>query len=329
LFSPLPERAGALAGKMGGKNVGTPNRRCVELGDELWQMPEYKRYRELQGVDISIEIFHKNYRALNTTLTFLASDKRAHHFFIVRNHDMLRKAGKEVVFYLHNYVASALSLAEHSRNLYEGKLSELIQPFPGYEERKVRDFHDPLARFILGLRQYCQHRQAPDIDCLVTYSGDHLIRKIRLPLRSLLTFTKWSSEAKAYLQTITDGVDIQQVATIYHDRVMAFHRWVLERHEEIYAEDLKRFRDKEREVLLLQLESNIEHHLLALSKGNTIMKSLDVFTHVLSSEDFIRLEKEPLTPQEQARLAITLYEQKLEIPLPDRLKEKIFRLYEQ
>jgi hypothetical protein len=305
-------------------------RRYVELADELWQMPEYKRYRDLQGVDISIEIFHRNYIALNTTLIFLASDERAEYLFITRNHDKFRRAGKEVVFYLHNYVAAALSLRDHSRNLYTGRLNSSIQPFPGYKERVEKDFmHDPLAQFVERLRVYCQHYNAPNIEVNITFSGGRSARKIRLPLSSLLAFNDWGEKAKAYLSTIEGDVDIQQVATIYHEKVMAFHRWVQERHEEIYAEDFQRFREKEREVLLLQLETNIEHHLLAISKGNTQMKRLDVFTHVLFSEDFVKLEQESLTSYEQACLAIVLYEQKIEIALPERIKEKIFHLFEQ
>src|SRR6266699_783062 len=305
-------------------------RRCVELSDELEQMPENKRYRELQSVDTSIEIFHRNYVALNTALTILASDERVDHIFSVRNRDKLRRAGKEVVFYLHNYVASALSLRDHSRNVYEGRgrLSQLIQPFPGYQERVAKEFkHDPLTCFVERLRVYCQHYSAPSIGVLMTYSGGRMVRKVQLPLESLLAFNDWGEKAKAYLSTLEGDIDLQQVVTIYHEKVMTFHRWVQERHEEVYAEDFQRFREKEREVLLLQLEINIDHHLLAISKGNTIMKRLDVFTYVLSSDDFARLEQESLTLQEQACLAITLYEQKIEIALPEKIKEKIFHLY--
>jgi hypothetical protein len=307
------------------------NRRCMELADELWLMPEYARYRELQSVDISIEIFHRNYVALNTILTVLASDTWLDHIFAVRNHDKLTRAGKEVVFYLHNFVASALSLRDHSRNVYEGRgrLKQLLQPFPGYKERVVSDFaHDPLVHFVERLRVYCQHYSAPRISIHMTYSGGRLVRKVQLPLDSLLAFNDWE-KAKAYLSTLEGDVDLQQVATTYHDKVLAFHRWIQEQHEKVYAEDFQRFRDKERGVLLLQLESNIEHHLLALSKGNTMLKKLDVFTHVLSSGDFAQLEKPSLTSQEQAHLAIALYEQKLEVPLPERIKERIFHLYEQ
>ena len=307
-------------------------RRCMDLSDELWQMPEHTLYRELQGVDISIEIFHRNYVAFNTFLTFIASDERADHLFIERNRDKFRQAGKDVLFYLHTYVASALSLRDHSRNVYEGRgrLKKLIQPFPGYKERVDKEFTlDPLACFVQRLRVYCQHCNAPDIGVPMTYSGGRYVRKIQLPLSSLLTFEEWGEKANAYLSTIKDGVDIQQVATMYYDKVMAFHQWVQEQHEKIYAEDFQRFREKEREVLLLDLEINIEHHLLAISKGNNILKRLDVFTHVLSSGDFARLEQEPLILHEQACLAITLYEQRLETSLPKKIKEKIFQLYEE
>ncbi len=74
---------------------------------------------------------------------------------------------------------------------------------------------------------------------------------------------------------------------------------------------------------------HIEHHLLAISKGNNTLKRLDVFTHVLSSGDFARLEQEPVTLHKQACLAITLYEQRLETSLPEKIKEKIFQLYEE
>jgi hypothetical protein len=60
---------------------------CMDLSDELWQMPEYKLYRDLQGIDISIGVFHRNYVASVTFLTFLASDERAAHLFVLRNHD--------------------------------------------------------------------------------------------------------------------------------------------------------------------------------------------------------------------------------------------------
>jgi hypothetical protein len=217
--------------------------------------------------------------------------------------------------------------------VYEGRgrLKQLIQPFPEYKERVNKDFaHDPLVHFVERLRVYCQHYSAPHVSFHMAYSDadGRFLRKVQLPLDRLLAFSDWE-KAKAYLTTLEGNVDIQQVATTYYEKVMAFHRWVREQHEEVYAADFQRYREKEREVLLLQLEGNIEHQLLDLTNGNTIMKKLDIFTHVLSSEDFAQLELPSLTLQEQARLAITLYEQKLEIPLPVRLKEKIFYLYEQ
>lgn len=309
-------------------------KRCLDLSNELWNMPEYKLYRDLQGIDISISTFHNNYVILNEFLTFLTTDEQAHHLFTVRNHDKLHEAGSHVVLCLHNFVAAAQSLVEHSRNLYVGRLNKSIQLFSEYKERMNREFaSDPLARFVICLRHYCQHYKAPSISVITTttFSDSSLVRKVYLPLDSLRTYDGWNSEAKAYMKTIdSNGVDIQQVAMIYHDRVMKFHQWVQERHEEMYANEFLRFRAKEREVLLLQLEIAVEHYLSSLSKGNShLWNRLDIFTHLLFSKDFARLEQEPVTPYEQACLAIALCEQKLEISLPERVKEKIFQIYEE
>jgi len=293
-------------------------------------MPEHKLYQDLQGIDISISTFHSNYIIVDNFLTSLTSDERTSRIFLVRNRDKLLEAGRHVVFCLHNYVASAQSLVDHSRNLYEGKLNKTIQPFPAYKERVKKEFaDDSLARFVICLRQYCQHYKAPSISVITTFPEGHPTRKIQLPLSSLLTFDRWNSEAKAFLSTIEGGVDIHQVATIYHDRVLAFHQWMQQQHERIYEEDFRRFREKERELLLLQLETNIEHYQLAVSKGNNVLQRLDIFTHVLFSEDFAQLEQKSLSLHEQACLAITLYERKLCISLPEKIKGKIFQMYKE
>ncbi len=188
-------------------------RQCIDLSDELWNMPEHKLYRDFQGIDISISTFHNNYVILNSFLTFLTSDERTNHLLAVRNRDKFLEAGRHVVFCLHNYVASAQSLVDHSRNLYEGKLNESIRPFSDYKERVEKDFaYDPLARFVICLRHYCQHYKAPTISILTTNPSGRLVREVQLPLTSLLTSDRWNSEAKTYLKTIeSNGVDIQQV----------------------------------------------------------------------------------------------------------------------
>jgi hypothetical protein len=303
--------------------------RIAELTRELEQMPEYKLYLSVQGLDLSIYTFHKNYGALNTILTFLSSDERADLFFLRRNRDKLAAVGRDIVCYIHNYVASAQSLIDHTRNLYN-KLYAPGQQFPEYQARVRTEFaQDPLAQFVVSLRQYCQHYKAPEITVETTYPNGlnaRPVRRILLALSDLQTFDGWRPKAREYLRTITKAVDIHEVATAYRHKVMAFYQWVQTRQDETHASEFQRFRAKENELLLLQLDNHIENYFAFRTNAGYPTSKHDVFLDVLSSEDFTQLEQPSLTGHEQAQLAIQLFEKKL--ALPDELKRKIFRLYE-
>jgi len=301
--------------------------KIVELIEELQQMPEQKLYQDLQGFDLSIHTFHKNYVALNTTLTFLTSDARADPLFAVKNRDKRYAVYRDIICYLHNYVDSAMSLIDHSRNLYK-KLYVPKKQFPDYQERVIAEFgKDPLAQFVVCLRQYCQHYKAPNIGVQTTFSNGsnaRPVRKVRLALSDLQTFDSWNKGAKEYLKTVKEAVDIHDVANTYRDKVMGFYQWVETRQNEIHALEFQKFRSKEAELLLLQLDNHIENHFAF--NGDYPMSKHDIFLDVLSSEDFMQLEQTS-PPHKQAQLAITLFEKKL--ALPDEIKEKIFRLYEE
>src|SRR5260370_12308806 len=86
------------------------------------------------------------------------------------------------------------------------------------------------------------------------------MRKVRLALSDLLTFDGWNATAKKYLQTVVEAVDIQQAATEYRDKVMAFYQWVQARQDEIHANEIKRFRAKEAELQLLKVVDRIDSY---------------------------------------------------------------------
>src|SRR5260370_6462808 len=300
----------------------------VNLMHELWQMPEYQLYHDLRGLDISICTFHRNYITVDSLLTFLTSDERADFLFIVKNHDKLVEVGKEIVCALHNYVAAAQSLIDHSRIMYN-KLYLPAQQFPEYQERVTTEFaQDPLAQFVKCLRQYCQHYKAPNIDVQTTYPhgfNARPMRKVRLALSDLLTFDGWNATAKKYLQTVVEAVDIQQVATEYRDKVMAFYQWVQARQDEIHADEIKRFRAKEAELQLLKVVDRIDSYFAFASYRQR--PKHEVFLGILPSEDVDQLELVALAPHEQTQLPIRLLEQ--DFPLSNEIQTQILRLYQE
>ncbi len=131
--------------------------RIQQLMHELQHMPEYQFHTEMEDFWISVYIFEQNYKELREVIGFLESDPRADSLFTMKNRDKLNARGREVIRRLHNFVAAAMSLIDHTRRLYD-KLYAGNNSFPDYKDRVERDFaSDPLSQFVKCLRQYCQH----------------------------------------------------------------------------------------------------------------------------------------------------------------------------
>ena len=234
-------------------------RRIVELGNEIEQLPGFKLYhQDLKGLDISLYIFNRNYTDLRNIITFITTDPRGAIFYTVENRYQLEEFGYDVICRIHNYVAAAKSLVDHTHNLY-GKLYEDTNLFPEYQERVDNEFkYDPLSKFVQDLRRYCQHFKSPIVMFRTTVDGNgRPIRNISIPLDDLQAFKDWSAPAKKYLRTIQEKVDVLEVATAYRDKVNAFHSWFRSRQEEIHADELKELDDKKDELRSLMGDNYI------------------------------------------------------------------------
>lgn len=292
---------------------------------ELREMPEFHLYLELHSLSQSIYVFDKNFIELERLLNFLANDSRANSLFWLRNQDKLQEIDREIIRLLHNFVASALSLIDHTRRLYN-KLYQDTGHFPDYSEKMQITFaNDPLSQFVRDLRRYCQHYKAPDISFVARAVNlqDGLTRSVELPLESLQEFTDWSALAKKYLKGLDSGVDILQIAAAYRNKVIGFYEWFQKRQFEIHDTEINRFRKKESRLLLLQLEDTLD---LALANADYRHGSRDdAFLQIFTSKEFDILEQIPPTSIERPTRAIGFLEERLQIS--EEVKEKIYQLY--
>jgi hypothetical protein len=296
-----------------------------QLMKELPDMPEYHLYVELQQFNNSIYIFDRNFDELHKLIQFLTNDPRVNELYWLENRDKLQMFSREVSRLLHNFVAAAMSLIEHTRRLDE-KLYRDRGRFPDYQKRVDKEFtHDPLARFVKDLRRYCQHRKLPILafTSSLKSSKDRLTRTITLPREEIEAFDDWSADAKKYLNTIKDEVNILEVATSYRNKVIKFYEWFQLRQEEIHSEELKRFQQKEERLLLLMLEDNIDIYLA--NPGGIYKEREEVFLQLFSSREYEQLRSLPDHSRERPARAIELLEEHFIIS--DELKEKIYRLY--
>lgn len=304
-------------------------KRILELMQELAEMPEYQLVMQLQGLSISIYTFDRNYADLCNLITFLASDPRADSLFGLRNRDQLMLVMKDIIRLLHNYVASALSLIDHTRRLHK-KLYADSGDFPDYQSRINRDFaQDPLSQFVRDLRRYCQHYRAPNLDVTESWNrGDERVsRTVNLLVEDLRMFEDWSATATRYLDTAGEKVDVLEVATHYRNKVIAFYEWFQSRQGEIHAEEIQRFREKERELLLLMLEDEIDI-CFAKSRQGIPYRKEEIFLSIFTSKEFEEIDSIPPDSNRRSARAIELLEERY-FPVPEEIKQKIHRLYQQ
>lgn len=300
---------------------------ALKLMSELTLMPEYALVMQLQGFSDSIYAFDKNFQDLIGLIDFLANDPRAEPLYWLRNRDRLALAMRDIIRLTHNYVTAALSLIDHTRRLHE-KLYGNGDAFPEYHARLTVEFAlDPLSQFVKCLRQYCQHYRAPNLEVTVSWTqGDQRpTRAFSLLKTDLESFDGWSTTARKYLATVTEAVDIARMAAEYRDKVIAFYKWYQSRQEEIHADDLHRFREKERQLLSLMLEEKIALSFAESRQGVPHRKD-DIFTSVFTSREFDDLERIPRDSPDHALRAIELLEQRFFL-VSEETKQSIVRLF--
>lgn len=234
---------------------------------------------------------------------------------------------REIVRMIHNFVASAKSLIDHTRRIYN-KQYKKSNSMPDYEMVINETFaKDPLSSFLGDLRRYCQHYKAPNIELEAFFKTMEHEPSFAFYLRKddLLTFKDWTSPSKKFLNQIENEVDFLEVAGLYRDKVLKFHTWFNNKRKEIHTEEIERFQERENKLLLLELEDHIEF-TAALSIQGFPHRKDDLFLPFFSPSDFDKLEQIPRESQERPLQAIKWIEER-HFRLPDKIKERIIALY--
>lgn len=226
----------------------------VQLDKALRQTAEFAITDEIRSFSRSIELFDGNYRELRDLLLFFEDINKSIYLEQDGNDIERRRLLREIVRFMHNYVAAAMSLIEHSRIHYR-KLYERNQLFPEYQKKVDAVFKDdPLSCFVKDLRQFFQHYALPGISLQMNWTKATGImeRTVRLSLVDLKGF-KWSSTAKQFFTAQTEDIDLLKLTNAYHEKVTAFYQWFQRRQEQLHATDFKKVAEAKQQMLRLAL----------------------------------------------------------------------------
>jgi len=223
--------------------------RVVDTLRELEEAPAQKRLDAIKALRHSFYVFTTNYEELERALTYHDDTGNLRELWEVRKQYRLRQLQRELLRLLHNFVAAALSLIDHTRVLYR-KLYEPYGLMPLYTQQVAHSFHkDGASQFVVGLRKFCQHYRLPNLTSLVSFEREKaLALSIYLPKADLAGFDGWSSVAKVYLDQSPDQIDIRRCLREYYVNVRQFYGWFGEQQQAIHAPDVAEVNELAREL---------------------------------------------------------------------------------
>jgi hypothetical protein len=207
---------------------------------------------DLQGLKRGLGVLLGNCEELLGFLSSTDDPLTAIRLWAVQNREGFERHLDEVDRLLHNVVAAAMSLREHSyrvrdRWLQADQRDNLREE---YNDRARQVFRDSwTAQFVAGLRIIVQHRKLPR---LLGYAehvpGQAFISKIVLDTADVLQVYDWNAAMRASLEARDEPIALDEIVTEYRDAVVGFHGWFVSALRERNAQALRDFELGRREL---------------------------------------------------------------------------------
>lgn len=189
-------------------------------------------------VRASHRIFDANSQELGELLVLNASDEFASVLWDVRNRALLDGFLDEATRRLHNYVASAMSLVDHTRKAISKVYPPAGRARAEYDERVRADFAEsPEIRFIQDLRVLLLHVDALNVNARFRWDRtEGTKRELMLMRDRLVRWQGWSTPARELIRRSTDDIPIEPPIRRYTATVTAFYNWLADWHRKLHEQ---------------------------------------------------------------------------------------------
>lgn len=210
-------------------------RTIAELSPKIEESEGWKLHRRLRLLKLSAWTMERNYSELMEFLDGFANYKFATDLFRRREH--FEAFADELYRRLHNYLASVVTLIDHSTAMVRSAYRR--HPFGAEFAERVRAAveESPRSQFVRGLRNYALHYRIP----LATFSTITTLSEpgesaIYLSREKLLEYRDWKPASRRFLAKMeSDNVDLRAVVLQHREDLDEFQGWVERRIREIHA----------------------------------------------------------------------------------------------
>lgn len=213
--------------------------------NEIKQSNGERIFREILNMQASLRLVRRNYQELVRTIEALQQEKATLTLHDITKRDALEEAFEVILTRLHNFLAAAFSLVDHMRRHREHLYADHEFNTEIGAELQGRILSRPQHKVAQGLRNYCLHVSLPPIASRVVIGREQLEAPLQfkesvfhLPTHSLLSWDGWTTEARAELSRMPNGLVILPFATEYFQQVEDFYTWLWGRQAEVHRKQL-------------------------------------------------------------------------------------------
>jgi len=219
-------------------------RRDMEKIEKSLHIRAYVKMRELS---LSVYTFKENYQLFkrhldtNNNIDYQLQFNNKHLRW--QYHPLQQETYRLIL----NFVASAIALVEHTRNIIREIYSNL-EFQKEYQNRVNQELREvPINKFVQDLRSYILHNKFPFVGIQfnmqrVSPFGDPqnlCSTTIRLTLskKELLKSDSWTKPARKYLESQDDSIFLDTLIDEYYLLIESFHLWLNKQQKEIHESE--------------------------------------------------------------------------------------------
>lgn len=201
------------------------NERYFELEKELENHPGFMYLKRREVHSRSLKVFGGNYKDLISLIDAIQDYK---FYLRQKSANTVGLLQSDLIRLLHNYLASAISLVDHTRSYVKKWHADDV--FKLAYEDKVKSYFidDKVARMTSDLRNYLLHRGFPSSTIRETFFvGASLPPDVRIIFKSssVYDWKGWSKKSKEFISCNDGFFELRPLILEYREKISGFYTW--------------------------------------------------------------------------------------------------------
>lgn len=199
-----------------------------QLKKQIESSPGFRTYHQRKAIEISYQIYEKNYQDIYDVLKYLENFAVATRILAQGNSAEREAVELELRRKLFNCLASAFALIDHTRKFMKGYSgdSAFVEE---YQKRVDESFaKSELHKFFQDYRNYVHHYCVPVISHRLQFGRDVENKYVcEMRKKELLMWDGWNGIARAWIGKQPDDIPIKENLEEHHQKVTELYGWFL------------------------------------------------------------------------------------------------------